>query len=333
MNYSISRRQFLALLGASAVLPFDRLSAKASTHNFRIRTITAGVRMTDLEDLSTLHRAAAFLVSAREEYLESGYEVQTLRLSTQPLFEYFKNWQAEDSIAKIKMLDSFAQEQQMMLSLGPINNNSQSDKVFSDWVVELISSTKNISCSLIVASADHKLESKNFNTAAQIMKGVAAATQGGEGNFRFVASAWCPSGTPFFPASYFNDESFSIGLESADLLQTSFLEKESRRSADKKLKEDMQAVLRPVQEKALAIEKNGSRKYLGIDTSPAPNLDVSIGRAIETLSGLPFGSPTTLAACARITDVLKSLQLRTCGYSGLMLPILEDTILAKRAAE
>ena len=333
MNYSISRRQLLALLGASTVLPLHRLSAQTSAHNFRIRTITAGVKMTNLDDLNALDGAAAFLNSARSDYLNAGYEVQTLRLSTQPLFEYIQDWQSGDSLAKIKRLDDFARQQKMMLSLGPVNNASQSDEGFSEWMIELISSTTNISCSLIVASAEQKAENKNFKTAARIMKGVAEVSEGGEGNFRFVASAWCPSGTPFFPASYFEEESFSIGLESADLLQTSFLEKTGSKSADEKLKEDMEAALMPVQKQAIKLEKSRGRAYLGIDTSPAPNLDVSIGRAIETLSGVPFGSPTTLASCARITDVLKSLQIRSCGYSGLMLPILEDTTLAKRAAE
>jgi len=40
-----------------------------------------------------------------------------------------------------------------------------------------------------------------------------------------------------------------------------------------------------------------------------------------------------LAACAAITDVLHSLSIKTCGYSGLMLPVLEDPVLARRAAE
>ncbi len=332
MNYTMTRRQLLALMSASTLLPFSRLSAQTA-EQFRIRTITAGVKMTQIDDLSALARAAEFLVAAREKYQKQNYVVQTLRLSTQPLFEYFQNWQASDSIAQIKRLDDFASERGMMLSLGPVNNSKQTDKAFSDWMVELISSTTNISCSLIVASAGHKADSKNFNTAARIMQGVAAATEGGEGNFRFVASAWCPPGTPFFPASYFDDESFSIGLESADLLQLSFLQKEKQMSADEKLRQDMEAAFLPVQKIALDIEKNRSRAYLGIDTSPAPNLDVSIGRAIETLSGVAFGSPTTLAACARITDVIKSLRIRSCGYSGLMLPILEDTTLAKRAAE
>ena len=31
--------------------------------------------------------------------------------------------------------------------------------------------------------------------------------------------------------------------------------------------------------------------------------------------------------------MLKSLNVKTCGYSGLMLPVLEDPLLARRAAE
>ncbi len=50
-------------------------------------------------------------------------------------------------------------------------------------------------------------------------------------------------------------------------------------------------------------------KYDGIDTSPAPGLDASIG------------------------TVIKNLDVKSCGYSGLMLPVIEDRTLAKRASE
>ena len=70
-----------------------------------------------------------------------------------------------------------------------------------------------------------------------------------------------------------------------------------------------------------------------MDLSPAPGLDASIGEAIETLTGAPFGNSSTLAACALITGVLKELSIQKCGYSGLMLPVLEDPVLAKRVTE
>jgi hypothetical protein len=40
-----------------------------------------------------------------------------------------------------------------------------------------------------------------------------------------------------------------------------------------------------------------------------------------------------LSACSTITGVLKGVDVKTCGYSGLMLPVLEDRILARRAIE
>jgi len=67
--------------------------------------------------------------------------------------------------------------------------------------------------------------------------------------------------------------------------------------------------------------------------SPAPSKDASIGAAIEAFTHAPFGASSTLLACAAITEVLKSLKIKLCGYSGLMLPVLEDPVLAKRAAE
>ena len=67
--------------------------------------------------------------------------------------------------------------------------------------------------------------------------------------------------------------------------------------------------------------------------SPAPGLDASIGEAIETLSQAPFGDASTLKVCAAITDILKNLKVKKCGYSGLMLPVIEDRVLAKRATE
>jgi uncharacterized protein (UPF0210 family) len=46
-----------------------------------------------------------------------------------------------------------------------------------------------------------------------------------------------------------------------------------------------------------------------------------------------FGAASTLQACAAVTAAIKSLDVATCGYSGLMLPILEDPVLAAAAVD
>jgi hypothetical protein len=155
----------------------------------------------------------------------------------------------------------------------------------------------------------------------------------GEANFRFTASANCPAGIPFFPAAFHEGpNSFAVGLESANLVTEAFAHSD-RAGARQALKALLEKHLRPVQELGEKIASASGWTYDGIDASAAPGLDASIGKAIETYTHRPFGSPSTLGACALITDVLKGLDIKKCGYSGLMLPVIEDPVLAERAAE
>ena len=75
--------------------------------------------------------------------------------------------------------------------------------------------------------------------------------------------------------------------------------------------------------------------YIGLDLSPAPSpgKQASIGAAIENLTMQPVGMSGTLTAAATITAALKDVKVKQTGYSGLMLPVLEDSVLAARWSE
>ena len=75
-------------------------------------------------------------------------------------------------------------------------------------------------------------------------------------------------------------------------------------------------------------------KYLGIDTSLNPSLDDggSVADAIESLEEVrgDFGGTGSMSAAAAVTLALQSIpDILTTGYSGLMLPVLEDQRLAE----
>ena len=72
---------------------------------------------------------------------------------------------------------------------------------------------------------------------------------------------------------------------------------------------------------------------MGLDATPAPLRDASIGRAIEKFTGARFGSSGTITAASVITNAVQSLPVKRIGYSGLMLPIMEDSLLAQRWSE
>jgi uncharacterized protein len=72
---------------------------------------------------------------------------------------------------------------------------------------------------------------------------------------------------------------------------------------------------------------------MGVDPTPAPLGDVSIGAAIESYTGARFGSSGTMTAALIITSAVKAVPVRQIGYSGLMVPVMEDKLLARRWGE
>jgi uncharacterized protein (UPF0210 family) len=335
MNYRLSRRDFISLVGMGLALPLaSSVGADVLPRHFRIRTITAGLQILDMGNFKQAEAAVAFLKHTRKNFIAEGYEVQTLRLATQPLMEYLPDWSSQASLDAIKALDRFAVDNGVVCSIGPVITTDEYHQGFASWATELIQHTKNISFTCQVASAEQGVHHKAIRTAAETVRALAKGTQGGEGNFNFAATGFIPSGTPFFPAAHFDQgQAFSIGLESPNLLTRAFSGATNLEQAKQQLKTHLQAALGAVDSLAHKIADDQAWSFLGIDASPAPGLDASIGKAIEALTHTPFGSASTLSGCAAITDVLKGLSIKTCGYSGLMLPVLEDPVLAQRAAE
>jgi hypothetical protein len=75
---------------------------------------------------------------------------------------------------------------------------------------------------------------------------------------------------------------------------------------------------------------------MGIDLSPAPmpsTNGLSIAAALEALTAQPIGAPGSLTGAATITAALRDIRVKQTGYSGLMLPVLEDSRLAQRWSE
>ena len=304
----------------------------AAKHKFRIRTITAGVNLESTSDLKTIESAIEFLQRARKKFEDAGYEIQTVRIATQPLAQYLNGKSRTDAIADLKRIDDVLSAKNVILSIGPVITADRHDPEFAAWATQLVQQTKNISFSLTVAS-ERGVHTQTAITAAETIVALSKASPGGEANFRFAAAANVTPG-PFFPVAYHRGPAgFTLGLETPPLLKQAFEGAKDVRDAQDRLLRLLESELGPVERIAEQISRAEDREYFGIDASPAPSKDASIGAAIEALSHAPFGASSTLMACAAITEVLKSLKIKLVGYSGLMLPVLEDPVLATRAAE
>jgi uncharacterized protein (UPF0210 family) len=329
----------VAAIGGSAMTAAEPGSASptaatADPKNFRIRALTAGVSMADFADTHTLDIAFKFLSEAKRRFEHAGYTVETIRIALRPLLLGAGSAARAAALPKLVALDRLVAAQGAVLSLGPLFSAGDAQDSIASWAAELARATKVLSFSGTVASVSGGVHRDAVMIAAQVIAALAQAGGGGIANFRFAAAACVPPGTPFFPVAYHEGPpSLSIGLETPNLVRQAFAGLKDPVEASERLRALLNKELQPVENLARAVAEQGQHAYLGIDTSPAPGLDSSIGAALETLTGEPFGSASTLQACAAVTAAVKSVDVMTCGYSGLMLPILEDPVLAKRAIE
>jgi len=335
----LSRRELIQLLGAAALVPLAGRDAPvrsgdAPAPGFRIRTITAGTNLQSVTDARGMENALSFLKSAKRMVADAGYEVQTIRIATQPLLEEVGHAKRASALTDLQALDRAVAAEGALLSIGPVLAPDGDDPEFAAWAAELARTTRNVSFTVRVASPERGASPRGVTAAGEAMAAIARATPGGIGNFRFAAAANVPAETPFFPVAYHHgSDAVAVGVESPPLLSAAFAGASTLADAKQRLKASLESRLGPVERLVREAARRDERAYTGIDVSPAPGKDASIGAAIEALTGVPFGAASTLAGCAAITDVLKSLRIKTCGYSGLMLPVLEDPVLAQRASE
>jgi len=301
---------------------------------FSIRTITAGITFESADDLLPVEEAARFLGTAQTAFESSGIPVQSTRIATQPLGNLCRDKKPDQALQILQTLDRFVAEQELLISVGPLLEEDVQDTDFPSWAAELVATTSETYFSIAVSDQGSRIFPRSVQTAARTIRAISQVGTNGEANFRFGAAARVPASTPFFPVAYHaGTPAFSIGLETAGLVREAFASATDIGDAAESLRTLLEERLLPVQTLAMALSAETSRHYVGIDLSPAPSVEISIAEPIESLTQQPFGAPTTLAACASITQALKTTRLTSCGYSGLMLPLLEDRVLARRAAE
>jgi uncharacterized protein len=330
------RRSFLCGVAAAALAPVERIVLQPPQPVPAlppVRTITAGANVASLSDLEGVTRALTMLSAAREAFERGGYVVQTLRLALPPLAAVDAG-KRRDLLGPLRTIDRLATDAGVLVATGPVLVDDRDESELAPWIAELLSSTKSVMCSIRVASGERGVHALAVVSAARVMAALSRSTPNGGNNFRFAAAANIPARTPFFPVAWHQGaSSLAVGLELAPVVARAFAEKPPLERAAARLRVVLDETLVPVERLTQSVARQEGVEYAGIDPSPAPAGERSIGEAIELLTGLPFGSASTLRACGIITEALKSLKIRTCGYAGLMLPVLEDTVLARRVGE
>lgn len=266
------------------------------------------------------------------------FPVQTTRLAL-PSFPTWWPTAPDDAAALTVAAQVLAQRWQAAgadyISLGPVLLAHEAAWVQA--IVPLLAATDGLFASVEIADGYGRIDIARITAAAQLIQQVSTLQANGFGNLYLTAIANCPPGSPFFPVAYHGGGAphFAIAVESADLALDAFRRSRSLEEARGHLVAAIEATAVRLTDSADQLAARFGIPFSGIDFSlaPFPTADKSLGGAMEAL-GLPFvGAAGSLFAAGFITEAIERAQFRRCGFSGLMLPVLEDAVLAQRAAE
>jgi len=274
-----------------------------------------------------------FLSQVRESVQSAGYEVAGIRISTQPFPDYTTGLSRADALKLLRGIDDLAGKLQFAPNIGPAMLKDSDNTAPVDLLTEILATPGNrLNANIVTADVDG-IHWNAVRQAARIIKTVGDRSSHGQGNFNFAAIAMLKPYGPFFPGAWHPGgapRSFAIGLESANVVMDVFAREHDPRTAGKALTEALAVHARAVEAAAMKAAAASGWTYAGIDPTPAPGGAVSIGSAIEQFTGAPFGSPGTETASGLITRAVQAVAVKQTGYSGLMLPVLEDDVLMRR---
>ena len=296
----------------------------------KIRTITAFIRMDPAQYKQQITDTLTMLRNAQARYQLAGYEVQSIRITTQPFPEYTRGMSKQAALAFFHDLDGLAKQEGIFISIGPALLTDKDGPEQGELLEEILGLTSNLHGSVVVAGTDG-VHWKSVHAAADIMKYLEDHGDKGLGNFRFAATANVPAYTPFYPASYHQGlgHQFAIALESANVVGAVMAVKRDPEATRQVLVSELGRHARFIEDIASDIDRMTGWTYMGLDLSPAPGKLASIGSALAGFTGGRFGTSSTLTAVATLTSALRDITVKKVGYSGVMMPVLEDTRLAQ----
>ena len=297
----------------------------------KIRSITYFCNPQFPLDDTILQQAGDFLMQAKAAFQAEGYEVQTTRMATTPFPRLLGK--------QIDQLPKFAEGLSKLLpefniayaALGPALPESPRSY---ELIPEAIATSQNIFFSGVMADA-RGIHMDALRACTEVIVRCAPIDPNGFANLNFAALANVPTGAPFFPAAYHEGDEpmFAVAVESADLAVDAF-------SGASSLEDGRQALVHEIERHGQAIAKVAATRlwhvpFGGIDFSLAPFPDDahSLGGAVERMGVPKIGLHGSVAAAALLTEAIDHADFPHTGFSGFMQPVLEDSVLARRAAE
>lgn len=283
-----------------------------------------------LKRLSTLARSAV------QRFADAGYEVQTTRLALPPFPHLVPSCCDDSTVIFVQQMEKEAAERGFSyISFGPaVPEEPHSYQI----IPRLLSATRTAFFGGIMGDIQRGISLPAVRACGEVIAAAAPIDDGGFANLRFAALANVPPYAPFFPAAYHapgEPPAFALALEAAGLAQDALRGASTLAEARTRLLTSLEENAARLETVATALAKEFGVVFRGFDFSlaPFPTPEVSLGGAMELLGLESVGLAGSLAASAFLAETLDRGNWLKVGFNGMMMPVLEDSGLAQRAAE
>src|SRR5215471_2212581 len=208
----------LALLLLRSICVLSEVIPEQS--NPKVRAITGFVRIDRTNFLKQIKDTVVVLQSAESEFKSSGYEVESIRITTQPLAELVSGLSEEQALAFLKNLDDLSATEKFIPNIGPGSLRDSDDPSTMRLLERVLSTLPHLNASAIIADEDG-IHWNSIRHSAEIVKYVAENSSRSQGNFNFAVTAMLKPYTPFYPGSYHNGNGrqFAFGFETANVVR------------------------------------------------------------------------------------------------------------------
>ncbi len=284
---------------------------------------------------ATLDRLARLTAATSQRFQAAGYEVQSVRLATVPFPVMVPTCCDESAVILAQKLELRAAERGFTyLSLGPALPEYPASYAL---IPQMIAATRNVFFGGVMATATDGISLPAVRACAEVIHSAARISPDGFANLRFSALANVPPGGPFFPAGHASGDhaAFALALECADLAVNAFSRAATLETARQTLLAELEGHTAALTEIAAGLAAEYETLFSGFDVSlaPYPEDAISLGNALEKLGVPALGLAGSLGAAAFVADALDRGRWPRAGFNGLMLPVLEDSVLARRTLD
>lgn len=259
--------------------------------------------------------------------------VQSRRVALPPFPEW---WNVSQGIGAEteKVADKWLAAGADFISLGPVQ--LQHEIAWLKRLPAMIGASGAIFGSAEIADSRGAINVERCASVARLILEISRLDERGFSNLYFAALANCPPGSPFFPAAYHagGAAGFALGVEAADLSLTAVQGASTLDEARSALIQSIESVAATLTEasRRLAVEQGIPFRGIDFSLAPFPTVERSLGSTLESLGLSWLGAAGSLFATTFVAEALGRADFPRCGFSSLMLSVLEDSVLAEQAA-